>query len=356
MKHALLIVCLLAAGSVFAQAPDLSKLDVVERAVPAGPVAIVDKSVVSREEYLTAYRAQIAQLSAMAGADRVDDTIRARTGVTVLANLITEKVLLEEAYRRGISVTDAEVNAQYNKEIADLQANLVQESGEAVTEADLLQQSGQTKADLLESIRKGLLIQGVRTQLAKGVDTKVPEADIKKFYDARIDQFTRPGGVHIKQIYIRPEGGEAASPKSWEAAQKVADKALARIRAGEKFETVAADVSDSPDASRGGDLGMMPADSLPPFFHQAVSKLEPGELSNVVKSPQGFHIVHYVGTQDSEVMSLSNVHDKIKSLLERVKVEEAIENFTEPIATDPERVQVFLDLQQSLSALLDGPA
>jgi len=353
MKKAFFCLMLLAAPFANAQAPDLSKLDVVERAVPAGPVAIVDKSVVEREEFLTAYRAQIGQLSAMAGAERVDDKLRARTGVAVLADLITDKVLIEEAYRRGLSISDADVSSQYNKEIADLQSKVLEQSGESVTEADLLERSGQTKETLLKSIRNGMLTEAVRTELSKGVDTKIPDADVKKFYEARIDQFTRQGGVHIKQIYIRPEGGDAASPKSWEAAQREADNALARIRAGEKFETVAIDVSDAPDGRRGGDLGMMPAETLPPFFRQAVAKLEPGELSNVVKSPQGFHIVHYVGTQDSEVMPLNDAKEKIVSLLQRVKVEEAIENFVEPIATDPLRVEVYLDLQQSLGALLE---
>jgi len=346
MRRLLLCAALVAALSAGAQAPDLSAMDVVEKAVPMGPVAVVDDLPVTRDEFLAAYRNQRDQLRGMAGAEKVTETMLAETAIGVMMGLVTEKILLIESEKRGITVTEAEVRDQYNKELADIQNLALESANETLSETEILSRAGKTREELMASIRDSLLIKKAREQVAG--NPTIPESEMRKFYDDRADIFERPGGVHIKQIYVRPEGGEAASPQSRDAARKEAERALLRIQTGEKFETVAEDVSDSPDAKNGGDLGMIPMDQLPPFFQQAVSKLEPGELSKVVETPQGYHIVYYVAREDEGKVSFEQARSRIETLLKRVKIEDAVQDFAQEIWEETDRVNIFLELQRTL--------
>ena len=99
--------------------------------------------------------------------------------------------------------------------------------------------------------------------------------------------------VHLAHILIRiPEG---ASP---ETLQKLRAKAVAideQAKAGKDFAQLAAANSESNDAMQGGDLGFRPIDSLPQVMSSAVANLKPGQVSDVVRSPSGFHIVKLLG-------------------------------------------------------------
>ncbi|MCB1602804.1 MAG: peptidylprolyl isomerase, partial [Xanthomonadales bacterium] len=94
---------------------------------------------------------------------------------------------------------------------------------------------------------------------------------------------------HLAQILIAlPEG---ATPQQVETARREADKVLARLRQGADFRQMAVSVSAGRQALEGGDLGWRRADQLPTLFTEVVPKLRPGQLSELIRSPSGFHIV-----------------------------------------------------------------
>jgi peptidyl-prolyl cis-trans isomerase SurA len=84
---------------------------------------------------------------------------------------------------------------------------------------------------------------------------------------------------------------DQASPERIQAARGRAEKALAEARGGTDFGTVAATYSDAPDALQGGALGWRNEDRLPELFAGALAKLQPGEVSPILRSPAGFHIL-----------------------------------------------------------------
>ncbi len=130
MKRIAILLCGVLCGAALAQAPDLSKMDVVEKSVPAGPVALVDGTPIDGAEYLKIYRQQVDQLSKMAGPDKMTDELRLQTGVETIRRMVRERILLNEAAKRGLVVTDAEVQAEYNKQLADVQAAALEETKE----------------------------------------------------------------------------------------------------------------------------------------------------------------------------------------------------------------------------------
>jgi peptidyl-prolyl cis-trans isomerase SurA len=92
--------------------------------------------------------------------------------------------------------------------------------------------------------------------------------------------------AHI--LVVVPEQASAEKIKSFKAR---ADQALAKLRSGAPFAQVAAGFSDAQDALKGGELGWRPVDRLPPLFAEPLLKMKPGEVSEVLRSPNGFHIL-----------------------------------------------------------------
>jgi peptidyl-prolyl cis-trans isomerase SurA len=70
---------------------------------------------------------------------------------------------------------------------------------------------------------------------------------------------------------------------------------LARVRKGESFEEVAKASSDGPEASRGGDMGVRPLNGWPDLFLKGVAGVQDGRISNIIQSPNGFHILKVIG-------------------------------------------------------------
>lgn len=347
-RIAVLMPALLLCFFAQAQAPDLSKLDIVERSVPGGPVAIVDGVPVSNVDYLNLYRGQLMQLAAMAGVERITDETRVQTGIECIRQIVRERILLNEAAKRGITVSDSEAQAEYAKMLADTQAEIQESTGKPVTEAEFLEKIGRTRDEVVARTREDLVMERTRAALLKGVDTSVPESDVKAFYEKNKEKFARPGGIHLQQVFIRPEGGANAGPAAWEAAEKTARRALARVRAGETLDAVAREMSDSPDKDRGGNVAVPALENLPPFYQGPIRSMKPGELSDIIKSEHGYHFFLYVSSTADEQLDLGAAEERIRNLLKRVKEEEFLNNFMRPIESDPTRVSIYLELEKNL--------
>jgi len=339
-------------GPAAAQAPDLSKLDVVERSVPDGPVARVGDAFISRESYLSLYRQQLAALRMMNPGGQITDGARVMTGIQCLRELLEREVLAREADRLGLEVSEADVLEAYESEVKALQEVLQQQGQGSVTEEDILRQGNQTRESALANIRHELRADRVRAHIVNEQGITIPEDDIRAFYNENREMFRRSGGIHLRQIFIRPRpNAKEATERAWATAREEIDRALARIRAGETFEGVARAMSDAPDAERGGDLGMQPAGQLPTFFIEAAQRLQPGQTSEVIRSEHGLHVVRLEATEQESDISLDDAREGIRAMLMRMQGENAIETYTDPLINDPEHVAIFLRLEDNLALL-----
>ncbi len=352
-------VFFLLAGAASAQAPDLSKMDIVERSTPDGPVAIVGGVSVGRDDFLRTYERHLAEVTRFAGQQKLGDKDRVRIGLTTLGELIRREILVGEAARRGLKVPEGEVDKAYAEKLKRFTEELKAAGQASATEQEVLKLAGQTREEARESIRRQLLEIEAARALQKERGASVTDKEVREFFDKRPEMFRQAGGVRVSQMLFRPKpSAQKADEAAWKAAQDLADRARARVMAGEKFEVVARDMSEASDAANGGDMGLVPMEQLPPFFAEVVRGMKPGDLSAAFRSEYGVHVLRLVETSDEKAVSFDDAKARIRQILEGMKTEEAVNDFIEPIVNDPDRTKIFVQLERTLRLLDadDSPA
>lgn len=335
-----------------AQAPPLEKMDLVDRLVPDGPVAFVDGSPISREDFIFLYHSQLMMAAMQVGEKNVDDEMRVRTGAQCLGELVRREILWQEAKRRNITVSEADISEEYANRLKTLQDQLKEPDKEIPTEEEILARSGMTKAETQENVRKALMVRRAADAIVTSKKVVVSDAEVNKIYKDQPELFQRPNQMHLKQIFIRIK--PPVNEKSQAAAEEAAKKALARIRTGESFEAIAKAMSNAPDAADGGDLGPMPPEQLPPFYVEAAKTMKPGDISEPIRSEHGFHIIKLVAMESASTIALEEVRDQVKDILLEDKRETAINEFCSPIMNDVKRVRLFLNLEKEIARYVGG--
>lgn len=239
---------------------------------------------------------------------RVDQAVRQlqRQGVQLppadvlerqlLERLIVERAQLQLARETSLRVDDATLERAIDRIAANNRL-----SAEQLREA--LAKDGVTWSRFRDEIRNEILLTRLRE---REVDSKVvvTDAEIDNFLASNPDAFS---GQEFEVAHILLRAPEQASPQQIEALRARAEGVMARLRSGEDFARVAAEVSDAPDGLSGGSLGWRPLDRLPALFAEAVRNMRPGETSQVLRSASGLHIVRLVdrrGGGDAAVAKL----------------------------------------------------
>jgi peptidyl-prolyl cis-trans isomerase SurA len=164
-----------------------------------------------------------------------------------------------------------------------------------------------------EQVREQMLLTRLRE---REVDDKVQVSD--RELDLFLEQMkSRPEAVEYNLAHILVRVPDQASPERIQAARERAEKALAAARGGGDFASLAASYSDAPDALQGGVLGWRNEDRLPELFAAALAKLQPGEVSAVLRSPAGFHILKLIDRRCAGVDNAPVEQTRLRHILIR---------------------------------------
>ena len=214
------------------------------------------------------------------------DTLRHQ----VLDQLIDDKLLLAEAKRQNITVNPAEVAKQVEGAIAEAKERLGGEQGFA----EQLQRENTTEERLRERYKGDVERQITEQRLVAKMFPKktVSQAEAEAYFKAHRDKFPKvPPQLKLQVIQITPSPDSA----SLASARAKIDAVRKRIVAGEKFAKVAAEVSDDPGSAKGGgDLGFFRRGTMEQALEDAAFALEPGKLSQPVRTPFGWHLVEAI--------------------------------------------------------------
>ena len=143
----------------------------------------------------------------------------------------------------------------------------------------------------------------------------VDEQALQALYNERSETYVKPEQRHARHILIQLDPDADAA--SAEAALQKAQDAIRRIKGGEAFAAVAKELSDDPgSADNGGDLGFFSRGLMTPAFEEVAFSLSPGELSEPVKSPFGYHVIEVLEIQPETATPLEDVREELVELLQ----------------------------------------
>ncbi len=215
----------------------------------------------------------------------------------ILQTEIDQKLLLAKADQDSITVTDQQVDDQLDQLIKGYVARL---GSEAAVERAMGRSIAEMKAspDLRERTRENLIVQQERYKVVPPVQT-ISRQDVATFYNLYKDSLPAVGPeVQLATIVkiVKP------LPDQKERSRAFAESLLDSLKNGADFATLAKRYSQHPTASSGGDLGAFyPRGTFLPAFEEAAFKLKPGEVSPVVETEQGFHIIKMLDRRGEEV-------------------------------------------------------
>jgi peptidyl-prolyl cis-trans isomerase D len=363
-----------------------------------GEVAWVEGSPISSEDFLRSYRMQENQYRAQLGPQFSPDLMR-QLGFDslVLRELVQNKILLLEAERQGISVTDDEVS--------DLIVNdpsFHAEDGKFIGRAaylSLLAQNSLTAAQYEQLVRQGLMRQKLQNLVTDGVvvtaaeveeeyrrrneklhleylffskseeegGIEITDEEARRYFDEHPDEFELPVQRKVRFIAFTPQLFSTAvtvsdreieryyrqnmfryeSPEQAgashilfkvdpdsdeEAVRKKAEDVLAQARAGADFAELARKYSEDTSAADGGDLGFFGRGQMVPEFENAAFSLDEGQISDLVRTTYGYHILRGSGRQQGFTRPLDAVREEIRGALTQEKARAAMEEAVDSAA------------------------
>lgn len=204
---------------------------------------------------------------------------------SVLQNIVERYVLLEKAKEDSIIVEDEQVNQQIDQRINQY----VQQVGsEDALERQLGKSIIQLRADLREDYREEMIVGQYRQKKLANVSISRPEVE-EYFNNIPRDSLPAiPERVAVSQIVVTPPPLENARQQALELAKQLRDSV---INHGKSIEELARKYSDGPSAPDGGKLPLMSINDLVPEYSAAAAALQPGEISEVVETSFGFHVI-----------------------------------------------------------------
>jgi peptidyl-prolyl cis-trans isomerase C len=233
-----------------------------------------------------------------------------------LEQVIAAKLLYQNGLKRGVDHLESQVSAKLDQSRAKFPSAAAYDAA--------LKTNNLTEAEAQQIVRSDIVVTHL---LATEVVDKitVSEAEVGDYYRQNLDKFTSPEGARISHILI-----EAGADAPIEAKLQALGKAEAlrkKLAAGADFTALAKSDSACPSKEEGGDLGFFGSEEMIPEFAAAVAGLKPGEISEVVRSDFGFHVLKLTARKPATVSALSEVKAKIESYLKDQRSQRAIADY-----------------------------
>ena len=306
----------------FAALPSFLPADTVVEEI----IARVNNQIITRAEYLRSkdQLKQEAQQQDPANADK----IVAEKDKDVLRDLIDQQLLLEKGKDLGITA-DTEVI----KRLDEMRKEMKLESMEDLEKA--AQAQGIGFEDFKQNLKNQIITQQV---ISKEVGSRmsIGKEELQEFYDAHKSQMEQPEQVRLSELLISTEKKDPATAEAQQvaAAQAKADELLAQIRKGAAFDEAAKKNSDGPTAAQGGDLGYFKRGTLAKELEDKTFAMKPGEVSDVIRTKQGFVILKVTEHQQVGVPPLSEIEGRVQEAITVQKMQPALRAYLQKLRED----------------------
>jgi peptidyl-prolyl cis-trans isomerase C len=224
----------------------------------------------------------------------------------LLDNLIDRELLLQQAKSLKMSVTPQQVDTQ------------LQQLRQRFPSEDAFEQALTAQNFTLDSVKKDVESQLLRHQVMKKEildKVNVSARDVQTFYDKNKDKYVEEEQVRARHILIKVP--QDVSPADEAKFKGKADEALNRAKQGEDFGGLAKELSDDGSKESGGDLGFFPRGRMVPPFEEAAFALQPGQISEVVRTQFGYHVIKAEERKAGRMLAFDEAKTQVKEDLTR---------------------------------------
>ena len=265
-------------------------------------VAVVNQEIITLsevEKWINPLKEEIVTEDRLEKRERIQEICR-----KILERLIEEKLIDQEVRKSGIKVSGKEVEATVEE--VKRRSAATQEDLEKALTAD-----GLTLEAYKKEIEKSLLRQKFISWAVK-VETKAGEKEFREFYEKNMSRYRtkeayRPGQI----LFVVPKG---ATPEEIREIRKKCQKVLEKIKGGQDFGEMALLYSEDASSSKErGDLGYFNKGELLPVFEREALRLKVGEVSDVIRTEFGFHIIKLIDRKGIEPLPYEEVKERVKA-------------------------------------------
>jgi peptidyl-prolyl cis-trans isomerase SurA len=243
-------------------------------------VAVVNDEVITQNDLGDRVTMITRQLQRQGGQMPSSDVL----GRQILERMINDLLQVQLAKETGIKVDDATLDRTIER--------IAQENNLSMTDfRAALERDGVKYTKFREDIRNEILLARLREREVEK-DIVVTDAEVETEMARQSKEATSDSEFNLSHVLVLVP--PQATPDQIEQRRRKAMLALSELRRGTNFAQVAATYSDAPDALQGGALGWRSSARLPQLFLETLEKLNPGEVSDIMRSPNGFHIVKLV--------------------------------------------------------------
>lgn len=265
-------------------------------------VAVVGNEVITYFELKTRLQSALQQLEKQGTPLPPQDQMEKQ----MLERLIMDRVQLLQARESGMRIDDNQLEQAIGRIAANNKMSPMQFR-------QALEKDGISYSKFREEIRDEMTMVRLRE---REVDSRlvISEGEIDNYL---ANQSATGGNEEYQLAHILLRAPESASPEQIQKLRLRGEQALKRARAGENFAELTAAFSDAPDALKGGDLGFRPLDRLPALYSEAATRLKNDEVSDLLRSSAGFHIVKLVGKRGGNNANISVQQTRARHILIR---------------------------------------
>lgn len=233
-----------------------------------------------------------------------------------LDQAIGARLLLDRSMQLDIPVSSADIDAEVAKVIAQVGG---EDNYKQALEAQKI-----SEEDFRKELEKGARVNRIVEQACSGVP-EPSEDEVSAFYEAHKEEYVEPEQVLCQHILVKSEEGDLPEAKS--AAFEKIREIRERILGGADFSKEAKAHSDCPSGKEGGSLGWFSRGMMVPEFDKCAFEMGKGEMSDIVTTQFGYHIIYKADAKGGAKLTLVDVHDQIKDLLRHEARGRAMDKF-----------------------------
>jgi len=311
---------------------DASLLAAAEKEVSKDNVALVNGSAITRAELdrlMTSAQGRLSRAGKGLSGSQLTEMKK-----QALESLIDRELLYQESQRQGIKVDETVIKE----------------------EIDALKKRFPSEAEMKKSLARMKLSENfMRSQFTQekaiqqlidkefGQKVSVADKDVKAYYDKSPDFFKQPEQVQARHILIKvdPQADETAKAE----ARKTLEDVQQKLHKGGDFAALAKEFSQCPSSADGGNLGTFKRGQMVKPFEEAAFALKPGEVSDIVETKFGYHLIEVTDKQPEKTIPYEDVKDRLKQYLRQEAIQKEVRLYVEKLKEKAE-VERFLTESQ----------